>query len=88
MTNKPDMDLYLMMKCICLHNIPPHKYQDKDFGEDRKSDAVVYKAWVETVVDLMYIVEEKIAAETWGKRGMVVHDGWSRFSRHYNALWT
>ena len=88
MTNKPDMDLYLMMKCICLHNIPPHKYQDKDVGEDRKSDAVVYKAWVETVGDLMYIVEEKIAAETWGKRGMVVHDGWSHFSRHYNALWT
>ncbi len=31
-------------------------------------------------------MEEKIAAEMKGKKGIIMHDGWSKYSRHYVCL--
>ena len=31
-------------------------------------------------------MEEKIDAEMKGKRGIIMHDGWSKFSRHFVCL--
>ena len=32
------------------------------------------------------IVEVKVAAEMKGKKGTIIHDGWSKYSRHYVCL--
>ncbi len=38
------------------------------------------------MLELSLIVEEKIAAEIKGKKGIIMHDGWSKYSRHYFCL--
>ncbi len=32
------------------------------------------------------IVEGKIAVEMKGRKGTIIHDGWSKFSKHYVCL--
>lgn len=36
--------------------------------------------------ELTLIVEQKIAKEIKGKKGIIMHDGWSKFARHYVCL--
>jgi hypothetical protein len=35
-----------------------------------------HKTFTNTMLELSLIVEEKIAAEMKGKRGIIMHDGW------------
>ena len=45
-----------------------------------------YPTLVETMLVLTMVVEEKIAQEIKGVKGTILHDGWSKFSRHYVCL--
>jgi hypothetical protein len=38
------------------------------------------------MLELSMLVEEKIAKEMEGKNGTIIHDGWSKFARHYVCL--
>jgi hypothetical protein len=38
------------------------------------------------MLELSLIVEEKITAEMKGKRGIIMHDRWNKYSRHYVCL--
>jgi hypothetical protein len=38
------------------------------------------------MLELSLIVEEKVAAEMKGKKGTIMHNGWSKYSRHYVCL--
>jgi hypothetical protein len=38
------------------------------------------------MLELNLIVEEKSAAKMKGKKGIIMHDGWSKYSRHYVCL--
>ena len=49
-------------------------------------DSLSYHTLIDTVLLLTMVVEEKIAAEIKGKKGRIMHDGWSKFSRHYVCL--
>ncbi len=37
-------------------------------------------------MELSFVVKEKIAGEMNGKKGTIMHNGWSKFSRHYVCL--
>ena len=70
---------------MTIHNVPITKVDDTDFrslvsGSETK---LSYKTLLNTMLELTLIVEEKIAAEMKGKRGIIMHDGWSKFSRHF-----
>jgi hypothetical protein len=41
---------------------------------------------VDAMLQLSLIVEKKVASEMSGKRGIIMHDGWSKFARHYLAI--
>jgi hypothetical protein len=47
---------------------------------------VGYEMIIDTILELTLIVEEKIAKEMNGKVGVIMHDGWSKFARHYVCL--
>jgi hypothetical protein len=38
------------------------------------------------MLELSMLVEEKIAKEMVGKKGTIIHDGWSKFAEHYVCL--
>jgi hypothetical protein len=38
------------------------------------------------IMELSFIVEEMISAEIKGKKGIIMHGGWSKFARHYVCL--
>jgi hypothetical protein len=84
--NNQDQSLHNWMKLVTLHKIPLTKIKDKDFCSLIKCEEISYKVFVDTMLELSMIVEEKIAAELKGKRGTIIHDGWSKFSKHYVCL--
>jgi hypothetical protein len=47
---------------------------------------VGYEMIIDTMLELTLVVEEKIAKEMNGKVGVIMHDGWSKFARHYVCL--
>ena len=47
---------------------------------------VSHETLVETMLHLSLIVEEKIAKEMKDQKGCILHDGWSKYGRHYVAL--
>ncbi len=40
----------------------------------------------DAMLQLSLIVEKKVASEMSGKKGIIMHDGWSKFARHYLAI--
>jgi hypothetical protein len=38
------------------------------------------------MLELSLIVQEKVAAGMKGEKGIIMHDGWSKYSRHYVCL--
>ena len=73
---------------MTVHNVPIPKLKDKDFCQLLVCHELrpCYQTFMNTMFDLSLIVEEKIAAEIKGKRGVIMHDGWSKFARHYVCL--
>ena len=73
---------------MTIYNIPLTKVNDPVFRSllSCSGTKVSYPTLVNTMLELSLIVEEKIAAEMKGKRGIIMHDGWSKFSRHYVCL--
>jgi len=81
-----DTALYTWMMLVCIHNTPITKINSADFCNLLCCDSLSYHTFVDTMLLLTMIVEEKIAAEIKGKKGTIMHDGWSKFSRHYVCL--
>lgn len=92
--NKPtgqELALHQWMKLVCVHNTPITKMMEPDFCNAFICNKTIsYGVFIDTMIELSMIVEEKIAAEMKGKRGTIIHnddDGcWSKFSRHYVCL--
>ena len=87
MENPKDETLFRIIKIICEHIIPINKAIYKKHMELL---AVIQPASRETVVDAMLkfsiINEEKISAQLEGKKGSLVHGGWSRNGTHFVTL--
>ncbi len=84
--NLQDLALHTWMKLVCLHNTPIQKMNDSDFCDVINCERTSHKTFTNTMLELSLIVEEKIAAEMKGKKGTIMHDGWSKYSRHYVCL--
>lgn len=82
-----DTALYTWMMLVCIHNTPITKIKSADFCNLLCCDSLSYHTLVDTMLMLTMIVEEKIAAEIKGKKGTIMHDGWSKFSRHMSVYW-
>jgi hypothetical protein len=74
------------MQLICLHNIPITKIKDRNFSSLIIAEDVSYDVFIQTMLELSMLVEEKIAKEMEGKKGTIIHDGWSKFARRYVCL--
>ena len=85
-TTSQDHALHTWMKLVCIHNVPVTKVQDKDFASLLNCEGTSYRIFVDTMFQLSLIVENKIASEMAGKKGIIMHDGWSKFARHYLAI--
>ena len=82
--NIQDLSLLSLLELVTMHDIPQTKVRDPSF---MKLEGIGYKTLLDTLVHLMWVVEEKIAAEMKGNKGCILHDGWSRYGRHYVALY-
>lgn len=73
---------------MTIHNVPITKIDNPNFrsllccNETKLS----YKTFVNTMLELSLIVEGKIATEMKGKKGIIMHDGWSKYARHFVCL--
>lgn len=81
-----DMALHQWMQLVCVHDISITKMEDKDFSDMLICKSMSYHVFINTMFELYLIVEEKVAAELNGKKGVIIHDGWSKSSRHYVCL--
>ncbi len=59
---------------------------DCKFSEMLSCDGLSYTTFINTLMKLSFVVEEKIAGKMNGKKGTIMHNGWSKFSRHYVCL--
>lgn len=85
--NPKDRCLFRVIKLICDHNIPITKVRDKSFMDLLGDiEPTSYETVVATMLELAIIIEEKIAREIKGRKGSILHDGWSRYGVHYVAL--
>ena len=77
--NEQDVSIHSLIKVVVLHNIAISKAtRDKDFQSHLKihDRPISYEVLVNAMIQLSYIVEEKIAKEMKGNRGPILHDGW------------
>ena len=83
-----DVALHHWIQLVTLHNFPIRKLNDRNFKEMLvcNFDSPSYKTFVDTMLELSFIVEQKISAEMKCKKGIIMHDGWSKFARHYVCL--
>ena len=81
-----DKGIYQALIYAILHNTPLGKFKDKSYTDHLKEETPSLDVILATMLELTLIVEEKIAAEMKGKKIVITHDGWSRFGRHYVAL--
>jgi hypothetical protein len=78
-----DRALHHWIQLVCLHNIRITKIKDCKFESLLISDEVSYDVFIHTMLELSMLVEEKIAKEMEGKKGTIIHGGWSKFAKHY-----
>jgi len=77
--NEEDVSIHSLTELVILHNIAISKAtRDKDFQSHLKihDRPISYEVLVNAMIQLSYIVEEKIAKEMKGNRGPILHDGW------------
>ena len=84
--NPQDLALHTWMKLVCLHNMPIYKMEDRNFCDITNCERSSHHTFADTMLELSMIVEVKVAAEMKGKKGTIIHDGWSKYSRHYVCL--
>lgn len=84
--NPQDLALDIWIRLVCKHNVPLSKIHDKEFRTFLTCEKLSYPTLVDTLLHLSLVVEEKIAAEMKGKKGCIMHDGWSKYARHYVCL--
>ncbi len=84
--NPQDLALHTWMKLVCLHNTPIQKMNDSNFCDVINCERTSRQTFTDTMLELSLIVEEKIAAEMKGKKGIIMLDGWSMYSRQYVCL--
>ena len=85
--NSQDKALRMWTERVCDNNIAPSKTRDKTFTKHLEGNKTVgYDMLISLLLRLSIVVEEKIAKEIQGKKGGILHDGWSRHGRHYVAL--
>ncbi len=84
--NPQDLALHTWMKLVCLHNTPIHMMDDSNFCDVINCERTSNKTFTNTLLELSLIVEEKIAAEIKGKKGIIMHYGGSKYSRHNVCL--
>ena len=85
-TTTQDHALQTWIKLVCIHNVPITKLKDKDFCLCLNCEGTSYSTVVDVMFQLSLIVEKKVASEMAGKKGIIMHDGWSKFARHYLAI--
>jgi hypothetical protein len=85
-TTTQDHALHTWIKLVCIHNVPITKLKDKDFCLCLNCEGTSYSTVVDVMFQLSLIVEKKVASEMAGKKGIIMHDGWSKFARHYLAI--
>jgi len=73
-----DHALWTWMELVCEENIAPNKLKNKSFTRHLNCDEVSCNTFIDTMIHLMFVVEEKMAKEMKGKKGTILHDGWSR----------
>jgi hypothetical protein len=83
---KAEIALDTWMMLVCMYNTPITRMSDKEFCKLLMCEETSYKTFVATMFELSLIVEAKIQKEMEGKVGTILHDGWSKYSRHYIAL--
>ena len=86
MANEQDIVLHRMAVLVTVFNLAIVLFKDPEFLMAILMEAADIDLFVDTLVWLTFIVEEKIAAEMKGKRGMIYHDGWTKFGVHYVCL--
>jgi hypothetical protein len=78
--------LHHWMRLVTLHNIPITKIKDSDFCSLLSCKKTSCDIFIETMLELSMIVEGKFAVEMKGRKGTIIHGGWSKFSKHYVCL--
>ena len=87
MMNAMEESIVSLLELITLHDVCPTKLRDPEYMKHLKVEGVSYETILDSIVHLVWVVEERIAAEMKDKKGCILHDGWSRFGRHYVALY-
>jgi hypothetical protein len=73
--NPQDFALHSWVKLMCLHNTPLTKMNDRKFCEMLSCDGLSYTTFINTLIELSFVVEEKIAGEMNGKKGTIMPNG-------------
>jgi hypothetical protein len=84
--NDQDKTLNRMAILAILHNTPINKFRDESYVEAILLDPVSIDVFVSFLLWLTFVVEEKIGKEMKGKKGMVYHDGWTKYGTHFVSL--
>ncbi len=85
--NPQDFALHTWVKLVCLHNTPLTKMNDRKFCEMLSCDGLSYTTFINTLMELSFVLKEKIAGEMNGMKGTIMHDGWSKFSGTMFVCW-
>ena len=86
MANEQDMLLHRMTLLVTVFNLAIDLFKNPEFLMAIVMDSVGIDLFVDFLIWLVFVVEEKVAAEMKGKKGMIYHDGWSKFGVHYVCL--
>ena len=75
-----------MSLLVTVFNLAIDLFKNPEFLIAVVMDSVGIDLFVDFLIWLVFVVEEKVAAEMKGKKGMIYHDGWSKFGVHYVCL--
>lgn len=86
--NFKEKELYKWIKMIVFKNWPLASVEDSDYRSFGETENSFSKKTVKDVIIVMArLVVEKISVEMkTATRGAIIHDGWSKFGRHYVCL--
>ena len=85
--NGQEESILSLIQLVTDHDLCPTKVRDESYMRHLKVDGVAYQTLLDSLVHLMWVVEEKVTKEMIGNKGCILHDGWTRFGRHYVALY-
>ena len=86
MANKQDTLLHCMRLLVTVFNLAIDLFKNPEFLITIVMDSVGIDLFVDFLTWHVFVVEEKVAAEMKGKKGMIYHDGWSKFGVHFVCL--